>query len=266
MSQKMNNAPVYYALAQAKFNPIAAMAKYIGDVQDILRQEGYTLFDPKHSMKLEIVTPPGQEQAGPQVEQSTSWLISKADRTAGFIVSPSAITFHTTHYETHKEFITALLLGLETVTNVVKLDHVSRLGVRYLDAVLPVGAETVEQYLASGLHGVSFSAVPRRAMTESVFETACGPLVSKGTLVARVYQLTAALGYPPDMIPNGLLPMPKFDIKQPHAHAVIDMDHFVEDSMPLDFEKLNKQLGSLHDTISLAFRAITTDHARLVWD
>ncbi len=36
----MSNAPVYYALAQVQFNPVAAMAKYVDDVQDHLRQLG----------------------------------------------------------------------------------------------------------------------------------------------------------------------------------------------------------------------------------
>ena len=41
MSEKMSNAPVYYALAQAQFNPVAAMAKYVYEVQDLLRRDGY---------------------------------------------------------------------------------------------------------------------------------------------------------------------------------------------------------------------------------
>ena len=36
MSEKMSNAPVHYALAQAQFNPVAAMAKYVNEVQDRL--------------------------------------------------------------------------------------------------------------------------------------------------------------------------------------------------------------------------------------
>ena len=101
---------------------------------------------------------------------------------AGFILTASSITFHTTHYQTSNEFIPELLRGLKAVHEVVKLDHIGRLGLRYLDAVLPQLGENVDQYLADGLHGVRFGATQRYALNESVFETEGDPLVSKGTL------------------------------------------------------------------------------------
>ena len=54
MSERMSNAPVYYALAQARFNPIAAMSKYIEQIQDRLRQEGYPLFERQQVMRLRV--------------------------------------------------------------------------------------------------------------------------------------------------------------------------------------------------------------------
>lgn len=63
MSDRMSNAPVYYALAQAQFNPIAAMANYVDRVQDRLRREGYPLYEPQRATRL-VVPGPGQEEAG----------------------------------------------------------------------------------------------------------------------------------------------------------------------------------------------------------
>jgi len=77
--------------------------------------------------------------------------------------------------------------------------------------------------------------------------------------------MTAPLGFPPDMQPSGLMINPKFDAKEPQAHAVIDIDHFVEGRMPIDPDKLGEQLLSLHATIKSVFRATTTDHARGAW-
>ena len=265
MSEKMANAPVYYALAQAQFNPVAAMAKYVGEVQDILRRDGYTSFEPQQVAHLQLTAAPGQASSEPQVAHTTSWLITKGDRASGFILSAASITFHSTHYETSKEFIPELLRGLKAVHKVVGLEHISRLGLRYLDAVLPQSDETIEQYLADGLLGVHFGATQRYALNESVFETQSAPLVTRGTLVARVHRMTSPLGYPPDMVPSGLIPMPKFDIKDATPHAVIDTDHFVEGRMSLDFEKIDEQLVSLHATMKLVFDATVKDHARAVW-
>lgn len=265
MSERMSNAPVYYALAQAHFNPVAAMSKYVDQIQDRLRREGYPLFEPQQVTHL-VVPGPGQtQQAEPQITQMHQWLITRSDRTAGFILAPSAITYHTTHYDTHNEFIPELLRGLAAVHEAATLDHVSRLGLRYLDAVLPRASESVEQYLVSGLHGVEFNATQRYRLTESVFGTDTGPLVQSGTLVTRVHRMTAPLGLPPDMQPNGLMINPKFEVKEPRAHAVIDTDHFVEGRMPIDMDNLGKQLLSLHATIKSVFGATTTDHARDAW-
>lgn len=261
----MSNAPVYYALAQAQFSPVAAMAKYVDQIQDRLRREGYPLFDTQQIMQL-VVPGPGQaQQAEPQITYKVSWLITRSDRTAGFILAPSAISYHTTHYNTHNEFIPELLRGLAAVHEAASLDHVSRLGLRYLDAVLPRAGESVEQYLVGGLHGIDFNATRRYALSESVFGTETGPLVPAGTLVARVHRMTAQLGFPPDLQPSGLVVSPKFEAKQPLEHAVIDIDHFVEGRMPIDMDKLNDQLLALHATIKSVFRATTTDHAHATW-
>lgn len=261
----MSNAPVYYALAQAHFNPVAAMAKYVDQIQDRLRREGYPLFEPQQFMQL-VVPRPGQGQPQePQIQQAVSWLMTRSDRTAGFILGPATITYHTTHYQTHNEFIPELLRGLTAVHDSVALDHVSRLGLRYLDAVLPRTGETTEQYLVGGLHGIDFNAVRQHTMTESVFATDTRPLVPKGTLVVRVYRAVAPLGFPPDMLPTGLAIAPQFEIKEPREHAIIDTDHYVEGRMAVKLDKLNEQLLSLHGTIKSVFGATTTDHARSAW-
>ncbi|WP_215879633.1 TIGR04255 family protein [Acidithiobacillus ferriphilus] len=264
MSERMSNAPVYYALAQARFNPVAAMSKYVEQVQDRLRQEGYPLFEPQQVLRL-IVPGGGQDQGEPQIRQAESWLITRNDRAAGFILGTSGITFHTTHYETHETFIPELLRGLQIVHEAVALDHVNRLGLRYLDAVLPQGGETVERYLVDGLHGIRFDTNKRYSLSESVFDTDLAPDLPKGTLVARVYNATAPLGFPPDMMPNGLILMPKFQIKEPWQHAVIDTDHYVQAHMPVDYDKISGYLSMLHAATKDVFNAIATDHARAVW-
>jgi uncharacterized protein (TIGR04255 family) len=261
----MSNAPVYYALAQAHFNPVAAMAKYVDQIQDRLRREGYPLFEPQQLTQL-IVPAPGQgQQVDPEIVHTVSWLITRSDRTAGFILAPSTITYHTTHYETHNEFIPELMRGLTAVHGAVTLDHVSRLGLRYLDAVLPKVDETIEQYLVGGLHGIEFDAEQHYTLTESVFRTRTQPLITKGTLVSRVHRVNAPLGYPPDIVPRGLLISPRFETPEPRPHAIIDTDHFVEGRMLIGTEKLGEQLLSLHATIKSVFKATTTDHARRVW-
>lgn len=265
MSERMSKAPVYYALAQAQFNPVAAMSKYIEQIQDSLRRDGFTLYEPHQITHLQLSQGPGQAQEEPVVSQKTSWFISKSDRTSGFILNTSSIAFHTTHYETHRQFIPQLLHGLRSIHEIVSLEHVSRLGLRYLDAVLPEDDETVDQYLESGLHGVNFDAEPRYSLSESAFNTRLDAVVPNGTLVARIHRLNSILGYPPDMIPNSLVQTERFLLQDARLHAIIDTDHFVEGIIPLDFEALEKQLTELHKSIKCVFHSTVTNFAREKW-
>ncbi|MFT4102873.1 MAG: TIGR04255 family protein, partial [Burkholderiaceae bacterium] len=102
-------------------------------------------------------------------------------------------------------------------------------------------------------------------MAESVFATDTRPLVPQGTLVVRVYRMTAPLGFPPDILPAGLAMAPGFEITELREHAVIDTDHYVGGRMPVEMDRLSEQLLSLHATIKSVFGATTTDHARGAW-
>ncbi len=259
---RMTKAPVYYVLAQAKFNPIAAMGdKYVNDIQDRLRQAGYTLFEQQNIAQIQL----GNPEVCP-ISQVSQWLVSKENMTSGFILTASSLMYHTTHYETSEEFIPEFLRGLQIVHDVVSLDHISRLGLRYLDAVVPSSHETVRQYLVNGLHGVDFKAEQEYTLTESVFKTNSGPLLSNGKLVARVLQLASSLlVYPADLLPQKLVPMKRFEFKEPCAHAVIDTDHFVEGHMPVDFDKIKAQLVSLHAINKEAFESAVSAHAKKIW-
>lgn len=131
--------------------------------------------------------------------------------------------------------------------------------------MLPRAGETVEEYVVKEVHGIPFEAKLRHALSESTFETNTGPLSSKGTLVVRVYRTNAPLGFPPDMVPRGLVVAPKFDVKHACEHAVVDADHYVEGRMPLDMDQTSTQLLSLHKTMKAVFEATTTKHARDAW-
>jgi len=263
MNRKMSNPPVYYALAQVQFNPIAAMESYIKQIQDKLRLEGYTLFEEKKNAQLHFEASTSPPQA--RIIEIPMWCITKPDQTAGFIIGQSYLTYHTTHYTTHDQFFNELLLGLKTIHSIIKLEHLRRLGLRYLNAVLPLNGETIDQYLVSGLHGIRLDAQSRYSLIESVFDTH-ESLQAKGTLVSRIHSRTGQLGYPPDITPGNLSSMPRFITKDPTSHAVIDLDHFIEGQMPLDFEKIKDELNALHKHIKHAFNTSVTDHAKKIWN
>lgn len=261
---KMSKAPVYYVLAQARFNPIHAMGKYVADIQDQLRRQGYTFFEQQKTMRLQFSKAEADVSPEPKVEQMDSWIIATGERTAGFILTTSSLTFQTTHYETWERFMSEFLYGLEIINKTVALSYISRLGLRYLNAVLPASNEKASQYFVAGLHGVDFPFEKNYSSYESVLKTECGSSY-KGTMVTRVLQINDLLGFPPDIIPYGLLLKASFDIKEPKQHAIIDIDHFLEEQTSLDLKKIKDQLSLLHAAIKEVFWVIVTDYAKKQW-
>lgn len=266
MSQRMENAPLYYAVTQAHFNEISAMHKYVAEVQDQLRLQGYTRFEVELGDGGAPVCngadlPPGS-QGG-----VSRWFFTREDRRAGFVLDPSFLCFQTTDYATRRDFLPPLVQGLEAVHSAAGLAHVARLGMRYLNAVLPKDGEGVEDYLDAGLRGVPALSAEPVANSILQFEARKGPsgLLPQSLLAARVYQAEAPLGYP-----AGVTDVP---LEQPHEgfagterrHAVIDLDHYAWGRFALDFGRMEDQLQELHTPIRGALDAVVTDHARKVW-
>ncbi|WP_284317478.1 TIGR04255 family protein, partial [Klebsiella pneumoniae] len=136
---------------------------------------------------------------------------------------------------------------------------------RYLDAVFPERSETIEQYLVKELHGVDFGWTPLQSIQESVYQTSVEPLISNGFMVSRIHKMNGQLGFPPDMIPNVLLPLPRFSNTEHRMHSIIDTDHYVEGNMSTDLQLIEKQILSLHSKVKEAFEGMVSDFARAKW-
>lgn len=267
MTVKMSNAPVYYALNAAQFVEVPGMAtKYAIEFQDYLRLEGYPLFREEKRNELRFQPAAPNQVAMPQIVESAAWFMTSTDRTSGFILTPSALMFHTTSYETREQFIPVLLKALKKLHEIVKLTHVTGLGLRYLNAVLPRKDEELSQYLAPGLAGVT---IPDCQLiynsSESLMTTKVTPLTEHGKLVFRVFRAGGPLGYPGDLNPNELAFQARFVADMPDLHAVIDLDHSAEGVFPLEFDKLDGQLRSLHSGIETTFNSLVSAHAQSVW-
>ncbi|MBB3307707.1 MULTISPECIES: TIGR04255 family protein [unclassified Enterobacter] len=264
-TQRMSNAPVYYALVQVKFTPIAAMSKYIPEIQDALRVKGFPLFEVSNSTQLKFEMKSPNEPPVHSVEAVTNWLMVSADRRSGFVLGNDFITFQTTDYDTRKPFISSLLLGLKELLDIAKPSLLSRIGIRYLDAVFPEGDETVEQYLVPQLHGVNFGLNQIQSIQESVYQTSVEPLIKSGFMVTRIHKMYGQLGFPPDMSPNGVLPLERFSNTAVNRHAIIDTDHYVEGNMEPDLQLIEKQILSLHSKVKEAFTGMVSEFAKQKW-
>lgn len=259
MSATLANAPVYYALVQMRFDAVASMAKFANDIQERLRLNGYPVFETDTIQSFSISFN-GENNNSPILTQENQWYFTSQDRSSGFVLGHDYLTFHTTAYTSHYHFFEQMINGLRLLNEIVKIPSINRLGLRYLNAVIPAHNQKVEDYLDPGVQGINLGKDWIAGSSESVFPTEHGILVSKVYRAANSH-----LGFPADLQIKSIRMQDRFITGAPLRHAVIDIDHYSEAIIPPDEEIVNDTLNMLHNDTSDCFTRITTPLAFKYW-
>jgi len=257
---KMSLAPVFYTLAQVQFNPIAQMSDYVAGLQERLRRSGFPDFRDENLFELAIRR---IDETQPDVKQlqQKRWSFTNTQRTEGYLLLSNSLVFHTTTYDTFQDFLNKTIIGLKLVHEIVELAYVERIGLRYLDAIVPMNLDdTLEQYLNPSLLG--FSASLEGHLGHSFTETVT--TIAEGNLVARAVITDGALALSPDLFPFQLELQSRFTAIS-GRNAALDTDYSVIKREGFDLEKIEKQLLESHDIITNAFKVSVTDYAREMW-
>jgi len=256
---KMSLAPVFYTLAQVQFNPIVQMSDYVARLQERLRRGGFPDFQAENQFELTIRR---LDEAQPnfQPTQHVRWSFTNTQRTEGYLLLSNALVFHTTTYDTFADFLQKTISGLNLVHEIVELAYVEKIGLRYLDAVMPMDSDTLQQYLNPSLLG--FSANLEGRLSHSFTETVT--VIEDGNLVARAVITDGTLALSPDLIPLQLELQPRFTAIN-GRNAVLDTDYFVVERNSFDLKEIEDQLLKAHAIITNAFKVSVTDYAREKW-
>lgn len=263
MSGKMKNAPIYYAVAQIRYNPILSLETYLSAIQEKFRKAGYPGFKNVVSMAFNLAPISEGETASeqvPQVQRAGRYVFSNIEETAGYILDQNTLSFQTTNYDTFNTFSTALSQGLEFLHQMVNLSFTERVGIRFLDVVKPHNDDNIHQYLIPevlGLHG-KLEGKSIHSFSESLNR------IKAGTLISRIIIQDGPLGFPPDLQPIGLQVAQRF-AQINGIHGIIDTDAFYDSREAFNIDGIKNHLDLLHDEIVKVFRAVITNHALNVW-
>lgn len=263
MGSKMKNAPIYFAIAQVRFNPILSLETYLPEIQEKFRKAGYPGFKKTFSMAFNLA-PISEGDATPEqipsVQKASRYVFSNLNESAGFILEQNALSFQTTDYDTYNTFSNDLFQGLEFLHQTVNLSFSERVGIRFLDVVKPLDSESISQYLIPevlGLYG-RLEGDTINSFSESMNR------IKIGSLISRIILQDAPLGFPPDLQPIGIQIAPRF-AKINGAHAVIDTDAFYDTREAFKLNEIKNHLGILHDEITKIFRTVATEYALNTW-
>ena len=262
---KWRNAPVVYVIVQVRFSPVLSLKTYIPQIQEYFRRNGFPAFESQFNFQLAFSVPPPAEPepATPAipVERTLSYVFSNRDRSQSFVLEQNGLTFHVTDYLDFSWFLDLFLMQLERINEVISPDSSERIGLRYIDAVLPKSGSEVKEYLIPAVLGLSDQPV-EGSLQHTYSET----ILLKGntSTVSRVIVRNGQIAFPPDMAALPVLINSRFT-EYRGTHALVDTDSFQTIHSPMDVQKLRTTLHDLHGRVEEAFNAVTTDFARTDW-
>ncbi|HSH71828.1 MAG TPA: TIGR04255 family protein [Methylophilaceae bacterium] len=264
MGKKWKNAPVMYTVAQVRFNQILSIENFVPAIQEKLRTIGFPDYRKEIINALTIsIGQPGQQDAPPVIQPVSRFIFSNIESTSGFTLESNALSFQLTDYDVFESFLATFVKVLSIVHECVGLNFVERIGIRYLDAVLPRPGELLPEYLKPEVLGLSCELNGK--LVHSYTETVRINEDTKVGLIARTIIRDAPLSLPPEITQTSYILNARFrDFKG--THAIIDNDAYLDElRMPFDTEKISKLLDDLHVEIAESFQKAATPKAIQIW-
>ena len=264
MGTPLKTPPLYFAICQVRFNHLLKLSEFVPAIQDGFRKAGYPAYEVQSNLVIQMVAqmPPGgkSEQLHPMPSTHESHQFGNLDSTHLFMLDAQALTLQSTSYGCFEAFSSEFMNGLGIVHEALNLSFTERVGLRYLDRVMPSKGDTLEQYLVPEVHGLlnRLGGNGLYAYSESMSQ------LSDVMLLARVVIQSGELSFPPDVQPNKMVIDPRFRNYQ-GVSATLDNDGFVELREVFSLETISAHLNKIHDTVDVAFKATVTDHALTAW-
>lgn len=254
---RLTRSPLVMVLAQVKFSAVAAISKYVPDIQEQLRHKGFPRY-----VKGEVQEVRFEPGGPPKVSVGEQYQFHDRDGHSSIVVTTDFIVLQTNKYVTYERFEQQLRTVLEIIHAVVNLNLVERLGLRYVNWIRLGPEDELKTYLQSGLLGLNeeqFGAKKMLTRFEFVGQTEVGKIVIKYSGQNQ----QGAHFLPPDLAPTLL----NYDLEPESGKPVhlLDLDHFSEGRFDFDVDRVLNGMGQLHHNLELAFHHAVTREALIKW-
>lgn len=252
-SVPLSKKPLALVLIQVRYSPIAKIAEFIPEIQDIFRKNGYPVQTNPKIVTFEV----GAE--GIKQAETSQWRFETPEKETVVLIDQGQILLQTTRYTSFEIFFAEYLKLVSLVMVITEHDEYgmcTRLGLRYVDQIRKqTENDTIESYLRPQLQGMECSEYTdsRKQYTLSTIgKTALAPGIN-GTLAIRIIRGERGLDLPPDLL--AAAPSGRSKVSLDEDIALIDMDHYWDGSLGPGFDekKIEDLFFSLHDTIIRGF-------------
>jgi uncharacterized protein (TIGR04255 family) len=262
--KKLSNAPVFFVIAQIKFGTLTEIEGSISKIQKFFKKAGFPDYRKEfvHQMAITVSGEAGASQPSPTTSVTPRFVFGSFDKSTEFCLENNSLTLLTAKYEDSVSFFDTFKKGLTEFNDILNIEFYERIGLRYLNAIVPQNEEDIHLYLANEIIGIS-----GKLNSNQIHYTYCETLSVKGDnqLVSRSIIRSGKIGMPQDMaIWNN-----RIDKKISNyigEHAIIDTDAYCEQRELFNVDKIIGKLDTLHNEIWESFSATVTPHAFSAWE
>lgn len=257
-----SNAPLAYALAEVRTERLSDIEEYQPKFAGKLRDA----FPIQRIAKTLNIIASGTQLAV-QPSPDTAWEYATPDNQVAVILRPNGLVLHATRYEDSRTFLDQLHNAVKTLAEVVPSVYVNRLGLRYIDFVLPNSGESPDKYVDRRLNpdlGISDKIEGVTTTSMSVYQMESG-----ATLNLRYTRARGQPELPPDLnsisLDKSALMTSSVADDSPTAVLDVDCNYPYTPVERLNPGREKNRFESIYVTSFDAFMVAITDHARNVW-
>lgn len=257
------HAPVVFALAQVRFLPnFAAAPERLRDaITNRLGTRFPTISQASGSaIEINLDADPGAQRPASAV----AYDLVNENVDAMVRVQQDSLTYAVTSYVDSSHFREHWLQITEALQD-VQVTAVSRVGLRYVDFLMPREGGLPEEYVQAPWNLDGMPELPGAIGTPDLHVSLFDVRYPAGRM--RL-QFMRGFGVPtlPIDLQGMLTPRQELPQGQPTVCGVIDTDRWIDGDHPADAATLNQLFTQMHTEVSGAFRAMITPLAKREWN
>lgn len=261
------NAPLAFVLAQVRFSqqPDGFTEKFQEAIQNLMpHQLMPAVAAPLMQVSIEIGDDGTQKQSMTPI--GTLFNLVATDGRMLVRIAPDSLTLAVTSYTDSTDFRNLWMPMVNELNNIDMTGSINRLGLRYVDFVVPQPGESVEVYVASPWNLEGVTSLPGAieelpGLNFSMMDVG----FAKGRMRLQFMRGFGKPNLPADL--QGMLEPEAVAMERPDGQsAVIDMDRWIEGQWSVRDDNLQADFSTMQADLSGAFKHMISDYAKSCWN
>jgi len=253
---KLERSPLVFVLSQVRFPALLKMADYVPDIQESLRDDGFSRFAKEDIQQVAF--------GGPELktERDTRWVFPSRDCSEAVVLAPSFVVYETSKYDVFETFTDRFSKVLDLVASITRIEFAEQLGLRYVDLIQPAEGKAAADFLRERVRGLSEADLGAKTSRHQFMTQA---KTEHGDLYVRSFENSGPNFMPPDLVSTHLQFRVQAEELKDDLYRVLDIDHIAKGEFDFTAEALVRKLWGLHEYSAKAFRAAVTEDAIKYW-